>query len=426
MLLLLALLFPLGAWADVPPDCSIRPDTLPNPSLPAGTPDPRIPIEHVIVIMQENHSFDNYFGKLNDPKHYGSALDGVTSELSNPDVNGNAVHPFHQGSFCVADPDHEWDPQHFNWDGGAMDRFVINNSAGGANGARVMGYYTEQDLNFYYALADEFAVADRYFCSVMGPTLPNRYFLMAASAFGHIENDLPPLFKSWQQRTIFDQLQKYGVGWKYYHADWAYLAFFDTFWQHLDHTGGILDFQYDLHHGKLPAVSFVESSVLGSDEHPPNNIQTGQGAVADRVKDLLKSPYWKDSVLFLTYDENGGYYDHVPPPPACKPDSISPETEGHFPAEYDHTGFRVPFVAISPFAKRHYVSHQTYDHTSILGFIEHKFNVPPITFRDANADPMMDFFDFAHPQMDKPKLPKADHDFDKAFKCLIPPGPRGF
>jgi phospholipase C len=421
ILLLLALASPQSFAA---PDCSKPAGTVPNPYLPVGFPDPDNPIEHVIVIMQENHSFDSYFGKLNDPKYYGPDVDGVDDTMWNPDPQGKPVYAFHQSSYCVEDPIHDWTPQHDNWDGGKNDRFVINNSGPGLDGGRVMGYYTDQDLNFYYALANNFAVADRYFCSVIGPTLPNRYFLMAGTAFGHANNDFFSLTIR-KQKTIFDVLEENGVSWKYYYSDWAYLSLFETFWKNLDNTALAAFFKWDLDHDNLPAVSFVESSVLGSDEHPPGNVQSGQKSVAGHVRDLIKSPYWKNSVLFLTYDENGGYFDHVAPPEACAPDNIPPDDPGPTGAGYDHFGFRVPFVAISPYAKHHYVSHHNYDHTSILGFIESKFNLPALTVRDANTDPLMDLFDFSNPQTGRPNLPKPATDAKQFWRCLLPPGIRG-
>jgi phospholipase C len=168
-------------------------------------------------------------------------------------------------------------------------------------------------------------------------------------------------------------------------------------------------------------VVFLESSFTGrpsGDEHPPSDFQVGQASVAMRIDAFLQSTYWPDSVLFLTYDENGGFFDHLPPPEACIPDDIPPMLEkGSYQAEYDRYGFRVPFVAISPYAKRHHVSHEVYDHTSILKFIETKFNLPALTLRDANANPFLDVFDFSNPQLEVPQLPPAEVDPDHLAKC---------
>src|SRR5262249_13056829 len=152
-----------------------------------------------------------------------------------------------------------------------------------------------------------------------------------------------------------------------------------------------------------------------SDEHPPNNIQGGQKTVAARVNELLGSQSWKNSVLFITYDEGGGYYDHVSPPEACEPDDMLPDSGDGL--RFDRLGFRVPFVAISPYVKRHHVSHETYDHSSILAFIEKKWNLPSITRRSANANPLSDLFDFDHPRFDVPALPKPGWSSEQAWKC---------
>jgi phospholipase C len=156
------------------------------------------------------------------------------------------------------------------------------------------------------------------------------------------------------------------------------------------------------------------------DEHPPFNFQIAQYYVAKRINAILNSGYWKNSVIFMTYDEGGGYFDHVPPPRACVPDGIPPKLgkNDKYVASFDRLGFRVPFVAISPFVKRHHVSHTVYDHTSVLKYIESKFNVPALTMRDANANDMSDLFDYAHPNYSIPTLPKARINAGKLLDCL--------
>ena len=137
------------------------------------------------------------------------------------------------------------------------------------------------------------------------------------------------------------------------------------------------------------------------------------------IATLFASPQWPRSALFLTYDEHGGFFDHVPPPPACKPDDIAPILEsGDEPGEFDRYGIRVPMALVSPFARRHFVSHTAYDHTSVLRFIETRFDLPALTARDANADPMLELFDFQHPRFRKPpKLPKAKIDPKRLAGC---------
>jgi len=373
---------------------------LPKPQVKAGTPNPDIPLRHIIVIMQENHSFDTYFGRLNQARYYGSRVDGVSEQMSNPDTNGKSVNVYHQPKLCVEDPDHQESSMRESWDNGKNDGFAKSGGLG------AMGYFDQRDLPFYYTLANSFAIADRYFCSMLGPTFPNRFFLLTGTAFGHSDNTYPDGPTQFAQKTIFDVLDQYGISWRYY-TDYSgnfsgepgYVSLFHPLLaRDRAKIGTVADYAKDMSSEHFPTVAFIDANEwLGEDEHPSADIQIGQAWVAARIQTLLKSPLWKDSVLFLTYDENGGFYDHVAPPPACAPDDIHPE-------DYSVYGFRVPFLAISPYVKHHYVSHAIYDHTSILKFIETKFNLPSLTRRDANANSLLDLFDFKHPQFEVPKL----------------------
>jgi len=404
------------------PECTRPAGSVPDSTRAPGTPDSNIPIENILIIMQENRAFDHYFGQLNQ-FGYNGEVDGLTEEMSNPDVDGTPVPPFHQQSYCTDDTDHEWDGAHLEWNLGQNDQFVIQNTTPGTHdGVRAMSYYDQSDLPYYYALANHFSIGDRYFSSVLGPTYPNRFFLLTGTAFGHIRNDPNTSQEEFAQFTIFDQLNEYGVTWKYYFTDRPItLLFAPMFLRNIDKMALIEDYFVDLERNRLPQVVFLESSFTGNpsgDEHPPSDFQVGQASVAMRIDAFLQSKYWADSVLFLTYDENGGFFDHLPPPEACIPDDIPPMLEkGSYQAEYDRYGFRVPFVAISPYTKRHHVSHEVYDHTSILKFIETKFNLPALTLRDANANPFLDVFDFSNPQLEVPQLPPAKIDPDKLAEC---------
>ena len=400
-------------------ECLRTAGTVPHFEVMSGKSDPKIPIEHTIVLMQENHSFDHYFGKLSQEEFYGSEVDGLTQEMKNLDAKGSAVSVHHETSLCTASPKHDWDAMHSDWNNGKNDRFVIN------SGPSSIGYYDHTDLNFYYSLANRFAISDRFFASAMTQTFPNRFFLMTGTAFGHIKNDLPISTLGYDQKTIFEVLNHYGISWKYYRNGLGYLYLFTNFYlKNLNHVAPVSDFAKDLKAGVLPQVVFIDSDMDGQDEHPSGNVQTGQSFVAERVSELVSSSYWKNSVLFLAYDEGGGFFDHVAPPRACRPDSIEPHltARNKMKGSYDQYGFRVPFVAISPYAKPHYVSHVTHDHTSILKFIETKYNLPALTARDANADDLMDVFDFAHPHYEV-NLP-APIVVDLACKKPGKPGPR--
>lgn len=387
-------------------DCARPAGSLPDPMRGAGIADPRNPIEHIIVIMQENHSFDQYFGKLNQDKFYGKEVDGVDpSQFFNLDKDGKKIYQYAEPNLCLKDVPHSWDAMWKAWNGGKNDLFV----KGAKNTPRVMSYYDEKALPFYYAIANEFAIADRYFCSLLGPTFPNRFFLLTASAFGHIKNDFPKNNQEFTQPTIFDVLNKYGISWGYYSDSKidGYLSLFRPFFhKNRDKIKKLAEWKKAIVAGTLPQVVFLDSAYEEKeDEHPDANIQVGQKWVYEQYHALVNSPYWKKSALFFTYDENGGFYDHVDPPKACVPDNIKPMLgPKNVKAEYDRLGFRVPFVLVSPYAKRHYVSHVTYDHASVLKFIEFKFNLPALTLRDANADAMMDLFDFEKPNFNVPNI----------------------
>jgi len=383
--------------------------------VPEGTDDPKIPIKHILVLMQENRSFDSYLGALAHQGYEGQ-VDGISDKLYNLDPSGTPIPMFHQKDLCVANPKHRWDDEHFSWNNGKLDQFVKR------NGRKVMGYFDRSDLPFYYALANQFAVADRYFCSSLTQTFPNRFFLYAATAFGTTANSWPISFRNfhlndllhlrfkrtfqYDQPTIFDLLDKNHIRWKYYTDDHDFLSRFRVMSKGHHKVFDSTEYEQDLRNNSLPQVTFLDSA---HDEHPPQNIQLGQEWVAKRIHSLIKSSSWRSSALFLTYDENGGFYDHVPPPHACIPDSKPPLLSRGEHGAYDRYGFRVPFILISPFAKHHFVSHTVYDHTSILKFIETKFNLPALTKRDANANDMLDLFDFQHPTYTVKRLPSGEH-----------------
>lgn len=399
--LLLPFLLIVASIAHSRPLCTARAGSVPLPSAPKGKARADIPVQHILVLMQENRSFDHYWGKLNLPQFYGHEVDGLKDSMSNTDKAGTGIPVFHQTDLCAPDLDHSWEGMHTDWNNGKNDQFALN------MGRVAMGYYDQSDIPFYYELANQFAIADRYFCPAMGPTYPNRFFLWTGTAFGNTGSPKPKNKNEFRQKTIFDVLDKYKISWRYY-TDYfgefaggpGYLALFQPLYRRSKAKVRTLeDFATDAKNGTLPDVAFIDANEnAGEDEHPNANPQIGQAWVAARLQALMNSPSWKDSVLFLTYDENGGFFDHVAPPSACPPDN-------HLPRDFDRYGFRVPFLAVSPFAKRHFVSHKVYDHTSILKFIETKYNLPALTGRDANADGLLDMFDFSHPNYALPKLP---------------------
>jgi len=436
LVVLCALSFVLAssASAEKAPKCTLAPGALPATRLHGAA----IPIQNVVVLMQENRSFDSYFGQIHSEGQ--PRVKPVPASASNPDPtnpSGTPITRFHKTNYCEpADLDHSWSGTHREWNGGAMDGFTAANvDTTDPTGARSMGYYDAADLPFYYGLYANFAMADRFFASVLSQTFPNRFYLLAGTSFGHIANDFPtgdPV-NDFAQRTVFNLLDEAGVTWKIYFAQ---IAFADEFSYVRTHAPGnvvpLQDYYTDAANGTLPQVSFIDPIFIAqanveTDEHPPSNIQVGENFVAQVVSALFASPQWPHAALFLTYDEHGGFYDHVPPPPACVPDAIPPMLQaGDTPGAFDRYGIRVPAVVVSPYARPHYVSHRVYDHTSILRFIETRFDLPALTRRDANADPMLRMFKFSRARFaTPPSLPDAPIDTAQQTQCLTAPPPTG-
>jgi phospholipase C len=391
--------------------CEFGPGDLPSetlgPEFPKGGD---IPIEHVILVMQENRSFDHYFGRLPAAGH--TDVDGIPVNASNPDALNQPVYAFHTTQYCIDDVAHSWNASHLQYNGGLNDQFVITNNP---NGERAMGYMEESDLPFYYGLAKTFAIGDRFFCSVLGPTYPNRFFYLAATSDGRINNQLVAFTRD----SIFDRLDDAGVSHKIYASQLA----FGLLLGQQQHT--LAEFFADAAAGTLPQVSYVDPAFFGeeqNDEHPPSNPQRGQQLLETIYDAVLASPNWPSTALLITYDEHGGFYDHVPPPPACIPDDVPPQLgPSSFVAEFDRLGFRVPLIAISPYSKPGYVSHEVYDLTSILRFLELMFDLPALTRRDANAIPITDLFDFTQtPLLNPPAQPAAVIDPIQDALCNAP------
>jgi phospholipase C len=413
--------------------CTYARGALPGETLGASTPiEAEIPIDNIVVVMMENHSFDSYLGHLNG---YGSRTDieSAPSNATNPDTDGGPRPWIHAPHLCSLDTDHSWAGTHKEIDKGMMDGFAQTNEGtpvpaapdGGAgdpslgNGGRAMWWYDQTDLPLYYELANTFAVADHYHCSVPGPTWPNRMYLYAGTSFGGTQTggtfplaDQTKYPYPGNPLSILDELEANGVSWMYYSdsplstPDLLYGFAFPNRWQPRTVSAKFAEFLSAASAGTLPAVSFVDPNLnIGNgsgtepDEHPPGDIQEGQQFVGQVVQAVMSSPQWPHLALFITHDEHGGFYDHVAPPAACAPDGIAPilvsgdTTQGGF----DLYGVRVIMIAVSPYAKKGYAGHHVYDHTSLTRFIEAKFNLPALTARDANAEPPTDLFDFADP-----------------------------
>jgi phospholipase C len=370
------------------------PDSLPHPHVPAGT-DMLPVVEHVVILMMENHSFDGQLGRLGRGDGLKVASNGTPLDY-NPAPDGGFILSYPMPNTAVpvnSKIGQDWNASHLCWDHGTNMGFA--RTCGPAS----MGHFTPSQLPFYHSLASHFPIGDRYFASVMGQTYPNRRFLIAATALGNVATDgtgISP--KDAPNGTIFDRLDSYKISWKDYYPDLPTCALFLPEYTNNLHDGRLApinDFLSDAAAGTLPQFALVDPYTKYSEEN--GDISIGEAYAARIINAVLHSPNWPHTVMFLVYDEHGGWYDHVPPQPVVRPDNVPPEitVPPDQPGAYDYTGFRVPLVAISPFAQRDFVSHVVHEHTSLLKFVETKWNLPAMTYRDANAGAMLEFFDFS-------------------------------
>lgn len=388
------------------PDVLKPPGSLPYPRLPEGT-DTIPHIEHIVVLMMENHSYDNHLGMLRRPAADGFELgQGGLPLAANPYPDGRIQHAFRMPTTCQlpAQPAQDWLDSHLQFDSGKLDGFVSSGS-----GPVAMGYWQAADLPFYYSLAAQFPIADRYFCSLLGQTYPNRRYLLAATSIGQVNDTQPALTDYPANGTIFDQLDAHGITWKDYYTNTnPLLASTELFPQLFFKNAGtkvvtIDQFFADAAAGTLPNYSLVEPDYVVQSEENPQNIASGEAFAAKVINAVMEGPGWGKTLLIWTFDEHGGYYDHVPPPVAVPPDNIAPQVPpGQEFDGFGRYGFRVPCAVISPWARPLYVSHFVYDHTSILKLVETKWNLPALTFRDANAHPLLDMLDLRSPAFAEP------------------------
>ena len=426
----------------------------PDPSQPAGTD--RLPqIKHIVVLMMENHSFDNYLGTLAGRGEGFTLGDDGQPAAENPDASGHAVRAHHLTSTVqdVGVPCQSWSAAHAQWAGGKMNGFVTatQTASPAADKTVAMGYWTEQDLPFYHGLARTFPLADRWFSSCLGPTFPNRRFLLAGTAHGLID-DLPVnILDSPPAGTILDMLTKYGRSWVNYRPDGGDQSQFRGYLQYkrrrsrhhartlgrplqrvtsgvkrdiqftaslyplgmaryMLHVRGIDQFFADADAGTLPDFCIVDPDFGAYSEENPQDVRKGESFAAEVINRVMHGKGWADTLLIWTYDENGGYYDHVAPPAAMPPDDVQgrslvahpswlrtilkPLFPGYVrhaqdlvcePLRYDTYGFRVPAVIVSPYARPECVISDVFDHTSVLKLVEEKWNLPALTCRDAAA-----------------------------------------
>ncbi len=423
-------------------------------------------VEHVVFLMQENRSFDHYFGTYPGVRGFDDRSDDALSRFHQPWPNGangaTTLLPFNLASataqICSGNasiPIHDWAPQHQSWDGGTNEQFVTVHTAedGAAQGPMVMGYFTRQQLGYYYALADAFTICDNYHCSVLGPTMPNRLYKFSAfldpeGTHGGPVLETPGLTTakdavgsvSWD--TMPEVLTDKGVSWKVYQPpgssagpaqDSALALGFNAllyFKQFVSKPNSTLyknafvpswpnDFESDVKKGTLPSVSWIMPPIAYS-EHPNGSPAAGEWFTAQVLDTLTSNPkLWAKTVVFLTYDENGGFFDHVvpPTPPAGTPGeevtASAATAEGGGVAGPIGLGFRVPMTVVSPWSRGGYVDSATYDHTSLLRFLEARFDVkvPNLTaWRRQAVGDLTSTLGFAKPNDARPKLPATSLD----------------
>jgi phospholipase C len=382
-----------------------RPDSLPFPHLPAGTTTMK-EIEHIVVLIMENHSFDNLLGMVPFQVPGRETVDGLTrrgSKVSNFnfDGHGKLVYAQAAGSPCQLDgePTQSWNASHESFADGRNGGFVR------ASGPIAMRFWDRTDLPFTYSLAEHFPLGERFFCSVLAQTFPNRRFFFCGTASGTTANN-NTLSVPAANGTIFDRLDQHEIDYGVYYqnvASWLIVPDVQAAPGRPARMKRMDAFYRDVAAGRLPKFTFLDPNYTTTSQEDPQDIQLGERFMSKVVHALMEAPTWKHTALFITYDEHGGYYDHVPPPRAIRPDSIDPiPVPGNVRGTYDRYGFRVPLIVVSPWARKDYVSHVVQDLTSLTAFVEHKWNLPAMTFRDANAHPMTDYFKFGHANFREP------------------------
>lgn len=371
---------------DAGPPADARPPDLTPEQLLAG-------IDTIVVLCMENRSFDHFLGSLRLVEGR-TDVDGLTGIESNLDPDGNPVEVFKLEDFTPEDPPHGWESVHAQWNEGRNDGFVTEHA--GASQNEVMGYHTRDQLPVTYALADYGVVCNKWFCSVLGPTWPNRMYLHGGTSNGRKDN-IP---RVQEFETVWDQLTEAGKsGTNYHHGplqQWLLAVRPD-----LAAANGknISQFFTDAAAGTLPSFVVIDPQFFGAganDDHPDNDIRLGQALIGSVVAALAASPQWNKCLFVLTYDEHGGFYDHVPPPVAVDDQ-----------ADFGRMGFRVPSIVIGPTVRRRAAVNTVFDHTSVISTVKIRHGLPGLTARSQNASPLSPCIDpsFVENPQPPPTLP---------------------
>jgi phospholipase C len=343
-------------------------------------------IEHIVVVMMENRSFDHMLGWV-------EGADGRQSGLKYRDLTGEThatyrLAPDYQG--CGhPDPDHSYEGGRVEYNRGACDGWL----RAGDNDEYAIGFYAKKDLPFFAGATAQWTTCDRYFSAIMAGTFANRVYQHAAQT-----DRLANTFELSTLPTIWDRLAAAGLEGRYYFSDLPFLALWGATYVGISRP--YAQFLADAAAGTLPHVSFVEPRFLGeeagvsNDDHPFADVRNGQAFLNQIYRAVTTGPAWRNTVLVINYDEWGGFFDHVPPGAAPIPpaDQIAGNLDGL-------RGFRTPCLVISPLARREFVSHRVFDHTSILKMIEWRWGLDPLTVRDAAANNLAEALEFTAPDV---------------------------
>jgi phospholipase C len=395
-------------------------------------------IDHIVILMQENRSFDHYYGTLSGVRGYDDAQATLTPQgrpvFYQPNgTKDGYVLPFHLDTKTTSaqrlfDLTHDWKPQHGSWRGGTMDGFITARFPyDGAKSALTMGYHTRDDIPFHYALADAFTICDGYHASVMGPTNPNRYFWMTGTIDPDGTHGGPAIDNSgtrYTWETYAQRLERAGVSWRIYRPEITkdypvgldvimnFAAFQDApttsgLYENAGRERGVETLLSDIRTGNLPQVTWIVPPYEVS-EHPANMPIAGENYVRGILEAMWSNPAtWARTAFIIVYDENDGLFDHVLPP--TPPPGTPGEYIGGMPIGL---GFRVPCLVISPLARGGYVCSDVFDHTSTLRFIERRFGVevPNVSaWRRATCGDLTSAFGFGQPaDLSVPTLPRTD------------------
>jgi phospholipase C len=334
------------------------------------------PIKHIIVFFEENHTFDNYFGTY-------PGANGLNSSIALPSVvNGTPTEkPFYLNSAVIAkDLCHDNGCALASYNKGRMDGFVYT-----SHSRMTLGYFDHHQIPYYWDYASKYTLMDNYFTAVLGPSYPNRLYLMMGQSQGVLNQ---PLSVTFNATTIIDLLQARKISWHYYAppflSGWNPLPAFQSIQSNPAWSNNMVDpsrFIHDVNSGSLPSVSWVMPNNETESEHPPQNVTVGELRNVKLINAVMQSSYWNSTAILFTWDDYGGWYDHVAPPRIDK---------------YGY-GFRVPMLVISPYARPGYIDHTLADHTSILKFIETTFGLPSLGARDATANDLTSAFNFSQP-----------------------------